>query len=244
MSHNVRFVEEVEKQPPPVWPRRVKILMDDYANASKELSKSAGRPISVHYQHETVDYLEKIFDMYAHENPNSLKFTVNAVYRVKTKIGEEYYYYAGFKTCNNKLNQPEPPFSWEQWGFHRSPKIGLQWNEQREINEPKVVGYQSCYELKWNKDEVKKLLDNSFIPCEYFYIGKAGEREPIEVPYYSIMNIQDFLEGSWDDLYDLGRLGCSYKEPSLNLVESARKKERQDREEKVGLRGKSARAYA
>jgi hypothetical protein len=56
------------------------------------------------------------------------------------------------------------------------------------------------------------------------------------------MNIQDFIEGDWSDLYDMGRLGISYKEPSLHLLEPARKQERQNREEKVGLRGES-RAY-
>src|SRR6266487_6994542 len=113
MSHNIRFVEDVEKRPPPVWPSRVKTLMDDYGKASKELSKAAGRPISVQYQHETIDYLEKLFDDMAREKPESLKFTVNAVYRVKTVRNEEFYYYAGFKTCHNKLNQLELPFSWE-----------------------------------------------------------------------------------------------------------------------------------
>ena len=73
-------------------------------------------------------------------------------------------------------------------------------------------------------------------------MGRAVAREPIEERYYSILNIQDFIDGKWEDLYDLGTFGISYKEPSLHLVEAARKKERQNREEKVGLRGDS-RAY-
>jgi hypothetical protein len=37
---------------------------------------------------------------------------------------------------------------------------------------------------------------------------------------------------------DLGRLGLSYKEPSLYLVEPARKQEKQNIEKNVGLRDK------
>jgi len=43
------------------------------------------------------------------------------------------------------------------------------------------------------------------------------------------------LNGEWEDLYDLGRLGISYDEPSLHLVKPARKQERENREKAVGI---------
>ena len=57
-------------------------------------------------------------------------------------------------------------------------------------------------------------------------------------PYYQIQNKDDFLNGSFEDLFDLGRLGISYKEPSLYLVEPARKQAKQNIEKNVGLRDK------
>ena len=116
----------------------------------------------------------------------------------------------------------------------------MRWNETREISEPTVTGYEHGYELTWNKSEVKKLLDSSVVICEYFYVGNSGflASEPIAGPYYQIQSSKDWLEGSFEDLMDLGRLGLSYKEPSLYLVYPARKQEKQNIEKNVGLRDK------
>ena len=48
--------------------------------------------------------------------------------------------------------------------------------------------------------------------------------------------ITRIVEGKIDDLIDLGRFGISHKEPSLYLIPSARKKERENREAMVGMR--------
>jgi hypothetical protein len=160
-GYNIKFVEEPEKQPAPVWPKRIQILEQDFVEKSRELSKAAGRPITVRYELQTVDYHEKIFETYVTENPSSLRTTVSAVYRVKDKLDKEFYFWAGFKQCTTKLGHTEM-FSWEQWGFHRSPKIGLQFNQERAQNEPKIIGYSNAYELPWNKDEVKKVIRFKF----------------------------------------------------------------------------------
>jgi hypothetical protein len=110
----------------------------------------------------------------------------------------------------------------------------------KQENELTGTGYEHGYELVWNKSEVKKLLDSSTISCEYFYVGISGflASEPITSPYYQIQSSKDWLEGSFEDLMDLGRLGLSYKEPSLYLVDPARKQEKQNIEKNVGLRDK------
>ena len=106
----------------------------------------------------------------------------------------------------------------------------MRWNETIQKSEPTVTGYEHGFELPWNKAEVKKMLDNSCIPCEYFYVGNSGilATEPVASPYYQIQSSKDWLEGSFEDLMDLGRLGLSYKEPSLYLVDPARKQEKQN----------------
>jgi hypothetical protein len=235
MAYNIRFVES-KKQPEPIWPKRVQILIDEFDKASKEISKSTGRNIRIDYQFETIDYLEKIFEDRVREKPDTLKVTISAVYRVKTQTGQEFYYYSAFKMCDNALGQPVDPFSYEYFGYHKRPTVRNQWNESRAKNEPKVVGYEAAFELPWDKEEVKKLLDSSFVPCKNFYLGKAGSKDPIEDRYYQIFNVSDFLNGTWQDLYDMGRLGISYEHESLNLVEAARKQERQNREKAVGMK--------
>jgi hypothetical protein len=66
-------------------------------------------------------------------------------------------------------------------------------------------------------------------------VARIGEADkPIKDHYYQIRNVEDFIEGSWQDLFDMGRIGCSYDEPSLGYVEPARKQERQNREKALG----------
>ena len=133
-------------------------------------------------------------------------------------------------------NQIEP---WDgQYGWHKKPIIKLMWNEARAANEPQIVAYESAFEFKWDKNEVKKLLlDSSAVPCKDFYVGVAGTNEPVSSRdrLYQIRNLEDFLEGSWEDLYDLSRLGLSYPEKSLHLIEAGRRQERENRERQVGI---------
>jgi hypothetical protein len=228
---NYRFVEE-QKREPVIYPKRVQILIDDYLAQGRKVNKR----YRLDYTMETVDLLEKIFEDRVRDKPQSLKVTINAIYRVRTDAGEEFYYYSDFKTCSNKLNQPADPFSYEHRGYHKRPIVKMQWNEAKAMNEPQVVGYSAAFELPWNKEEVKKLLDSSFVSCKNFYVGEAGEREPIKDHYYQIRNVEDFIEGSWQDLFDMGRLGVSYDEQSLGYVEPARKQERQNREKALGMK--------
>jgi hypothetical protein len=60
------------------------------------------------------------------------------------------------------------------------------------------------------------------------WIITAGQSEPLAEGYYQIFNKQDFLDGSFEDLTDMGRLGCSFKYPSLYMVPAARQKEKEN----------------
>jgi hypothetical protein len=143
------------------------------------------------------------------------------------------------------LNDPES-FSYCGYGYHRVPIVSHRYNEATNTKEPDVTSFEQGYELKWSKEEVKKLLESSFLPCEYFYVGLTGSspNDPIAAPYYQIFNLQDFLEGSFNDLFDMGRLGISYKEqPSLYMVEAARQKEKENREAALGMGRKPNKVY-
>ena len=232
--YNYRFTEEKDPAEKIPLPKRVSILIDAYLDAGKKVDKS----IRMHYDLETIDRHESIFEQKVRQNPNSLKILISAIYSVKHD-NIEYYLYNMTRTCKNKLNNPEV-FSYQGYGHHLTPKITMRWNETIQKSEPSVTGYEHGFELPWNKAEVKKMLDSSTVPCEYFYVGKSGTlaTEPIASPYYQIQSSKDWLEGSFEDLMDLGRLGLSYKEPSLYLVDPARKQEKQNIEKNVGLRDK------
>jgi hypothetical protein len=224
MSHlPYRFVND-EQPEKPIFPKRVQILIDEYAKAGT--SAGVGKKFHLQYQFETIDLHEKIFDDQARRKPESLKITVNAIYRVKnTTNNEEFYYYAATKMCNNALNQPAEPFSYDRYGYHRVPVVTMRWDELKGENVPSVTNYKHGFVLKWDKQEVKKLLDSSSVKCEYFYVGPVSlnsSSEPITDRHYQIQNLQDFLEGSFEDLMDHGRLGI---QRTIYLPDSCSEKE-------------------
>ncbi len=227
-----KFTDEEQKLT--IWPKRVQILIDEYLKAGRLVNPN----IRMDYQIETIDNIEKLFDDRARAKPETLKVMVTSIYRIKTLDNEEFYYYAATKTCKNALNNPEHPFSYERYGYHKQPIVTLQWNETREVAEPKVTSYIHGFELKWNKDEVKKLLDHSSIPCKNFYVGGAGmnANEPVEDRHYDIKNKDDFLSESWEDLMSLGRYGLSGPEPSVYLLETAREQEIEKRKQEATKR--------
>jgi hypothetical protein len=73
----------------------------------------------------------------------------------------------------------------------------------------KATRHENVFELPWNAKEVKKLLDSSFVPYKQLYVGIAGLMSgyPIHDHPYTIQNQEDFINGSFDDLMDLSKLG-------------------------------------
>jgi hypothetical protein len=235
---NYRITENIEKQV--VLPRRLQTIRDLYAKAGQSIGGE--KRFTMVYQFETEDIHEKIFEDIARQNPKSLKYIISAIYRIKYK-DDEFFMYNITRTCKNALNNPEI-FSIDNYGHYKKPLVSLRWNNEKGTSIPEVTSYEHYFdsENKWNKSEVKKLLDSSTVKCENFYVGRSGivASEPIASPYYKINNTDDFLTGSFEDLWDLGRLGLSLsdKEPSLYLIPAARKKEGENREKNVGLRDK------
>jgi hypothetical protein len=216
--------------------------MEEYKKAGKGF-----KGYKLDYQVETIDLIEKTFEDRVRLKPESLKVTISAIYRVKDiRTSAEWYYYNATKTVNNSLDQPAEPFGYQGYGHHRIPVISLKWNEAKGAQEPDVTSYKHGYELKWDKAEVSKFIESSYLPCELFYVGYTGDsaNDPIASPYYQIHNRQDFLEGSFEDLFDMGRLGVSYREQaSLYMVEAARNKEKENREAALGMGRKPNKVY-
>ncbi len=89
-SYSIRFEKEDDKTVK--WPARVERIMESYRQASKELSKSIGKKVSVTYQPETLDLIEKIFMDRVAKMPETLKTTIYSIYRVKNVQNEEFYF--------------------------------------------------------------------------------------------------------------------------------------------------------
>ena len=119
MSNNYRFTEEKDPAEKIPLPKRISILIDAYLDAGKKIDKN----LRMHYDLETADNREIIFEQKLRMNPNSLKILISAIYRVKHD-NVEYYLYNMTRTCKNKLNNPEI-FSYDGYGHHATPKITM-----------------------------------------------------------------------------------------------------------------------
>ena len=74
----------------------------------------------MHYDLDTEDRIETIFEQRVRARPDTLKILITAVYRVKHD-NKEYYFYNITRTCRNHLNNPEL-FSFQGYGHHKIPK--------------------------------------------------------------------------------------------------------------------------
>jgi len=174
----------------------------------------------------------------ARQKPESLRTTINHLYRVKNLnngdelFGKEFYYFGATMMAKNMLGQEGEPFSYDRYGFHLRPKLELQYDEALNEKKPRITSYEPVWEFKWDKEEAKNLLASSYLPCEQFYVGKCGKREPIDEGgrHYQIFCLEDFLEGTFDELMSLGKFGISYEHPSHQLVPAALRQERENRE--------------
>ncbi|MFZ0894877.1 MAG: hypothetical protein WAZ77_10270 [Candidatus Nitrosopolaris sp.] len=73
--YNYRFTEEKDPAEKIPLPKRISILIDAYLDAGKKVNKS----IRMHYDLETIDNLESLFEQKLRMNPNSLKILITAL---------------------------------------------------------------------------------------------------------------------------------------------------------------------
>ena len=212
---------EADRQNPEesITPDRVKKLIDLYKKN--------------HYQYPWTheDKNERTFEYRKSLRPNTYQYRVEAIYRVRDPIdkSKEYYFYQKKGRILNQNDDTEYTNSLTE-GFAVEPQSELRWDPKIKSKTPVKLRDNPVYFFKWDKKEVKKLLDNADPnePCMNFYIGTAGRKgagNSSATNVMAIKNKQDFLDGSFDDLVILNKSGMMMiDEPSLQLVEKAKKK--------------------
>jgi hypothetical protein len=104
---------------------------------------------------------------------------VEAIYRVRDSIdkSKEYYFYQKRGRILNQNVDTEYTNSLTE-GFAVEPKSELRWDPKIKSKTPVKLRDNPTYFLKWDKKEVKRLLDDAdpHEPCMNFYIGTAGRK--------------------------------------------------------------------
>jgi hypothetical protein len=201
-----------------IVPDRVQKLIDLY------------KKNKVEYPWTETDYIDRTFEYRRTLHPKTYKYSINSIYRVRDArdFSKEYYFYQMMAHVDNDNGEPEYSNSLT-YGYAVEREHKLEWNDKIKQKEPVRIRENPTYFFEWNKEEVKKLLDGSEIPCINFQIGTAGAKgqgdSPVSGPLYAVKSVEDFLEGSFEDLVLLNKSGVmSEYGSSLHLIDKARKR--------------------
>jgi hypothetical protein len=118
----------------------------------------------------------------------------------------------------------------------------LRWNPRTKRKEPIKIREDPTYFFKWNPKEVKKLIEKSEVPCQNFYIGLAfgkgqgtgglGSAHDL----LAVKNLDDFLNGDFDNLALLNRAGIMIPEAStLHMVDKAKNRFEEEGLKRIAL---------
>jgi hypothetical protein len=209
---------EQDHEPPysKIVPDRVKRLVELYHENHIE------------YPWTQEDDNEKIFEYRRTLKPESYRYTIEAIYRVRDAAdkSKEYYFYQKKGKVLNDDDEPEYSNSLT-YGFAVIPIHELRYNEKTKKKEPFKIREDPTYFFKWDKKEVAKLLEKSETPCNNLYIGIAsGRTSGTLAPANDVMSVKhlgDFLNGDIDDLILLNKAGIMAVEYStLGMIDKAR----------------------
>jgi hypothetical protein len=201
-----------------IVPERVQKLIDLY------------KKNHVEYPWTEMDYIDRTFEYRRTLHPDTYRYSIESIYRIRDSrdYSKEYYFYQMRAHVDNDNEVPVYSNSLT-YGYAVEKEHKLEWNDKIKEKEPVRVRENPTYFFKWDKNEVKKLLDGSEIPCINFQIGTAGMQgqgdSPVNGMPLTVKNVEDFLEGNFEDLVLLNKSGMmSDYGPSLHLIGKARKR--------------------
>ncbi|MGI0002091.1 MAG: hypothetical protein ACRD42_03320 [Nitrososphaeraceae archaeon] len=191
--------EDQEEPYTRVIPDRVQKLIDLYAKNHVE------------YPWSQEDRQEQIFEYRRTLKPETYKYEIEAVYRVRDARdrSKEYYFYQKKGSVENDNGNTEFTNSMT-YGYAVELEHELKWNYRIKSKEPvRMRSNPTCF-FKWDKDEVKKLLNGSEKSCLNFYIGVAGTTGQGNNPATEVLTVKDqsdYVEGDFEDLVILNKSG-------------------------------------
>lgn len=99
---------------------------------------------------------------------------------------------------------------------------GMALTPQGDLNDKRYQvrkeGQIAVYTIDWNSDAVKNLIDKASTQVTNFYVGYAANDpgQLIEGSPYTIRNKDDFLNGKFEELLEMGQFAYSTTTPALD----------------------------
>ena len=174
----------------------------------------------VQYEWTQEDRNERMFEYKKTLRPDTYKFTIEAIYRVRdpSDTSKEYYFYQKKGKVLNNNDDPEYSNSLT-YGYAIEPIHELRYNPKAKRKEPHKIVDNPTYFFKWNPKEVKKLLSESEIPCTNFYLGICANKSnsnsfSMASNVMGVRFFEDWLYGNFNTLMLLNKAGVMSPEVS------------------------------
>lgn len=166
------------------------------------------------------------FNHIAQKRPDTVKKYVVWVFRVKApptsrkskEKPQEYLVYYQHQTALAH-NDDEIAYSGNE-GIWSKPLSKLSKTIEGEPEKYKPSGNEWIFEIPYSKEKLQKIIDESETEVTQFYLCNAVKSGDNWIgnnnKQYSIHNLEDFLNGGFDELWQMSEMGYSMAEASLS----------------------------
>lgn len=155
-------------------------------------------------------------------NPKSHRKYVNGIYRLKTNKQ-----YVKDQTSDEVLIYSMSQEAEKYDGSHIQddrthgvifkPDVRNNKNAQGKRQKVQFLGEIPYFLIPFSQEAVDVIIAKSDVGVDKFHVGYAANRGPevITGHYYSILNLEDFIKGTFEELMDMGAYNYSAKLPRL-----------------------------
>jgi hypothetical protein len=145
---------------------------------------------------------KKVMNPVTDQEENSYQYDLQRIYRIKMPTSnKEYYTYRILERVIDNANQ------WHDFsrhvGYHETPIGQFHQNEYGEVDDTNIQNWKITYELDWNPEELKKLIEGSNSTPNSLAVGKGvtvGKGRITSGSPNTVWNLRELLEKPFDSL--------------------------------------------
>jgi hypothetical protein len=202
-----------------------KPVKDDPLPLSDKLVKlqAAYDRAGLEYVKSSADYREMEFLDAVQRRPDTHRKFITSLYRLKTPkkfvVGGESDEGLIYHIQETVQNHSDEYIVLDQHkGYWWNIDTRLNKNAQGHTAKVQVLGEFPVFEIPFSPAAVDRVCDESLLDVSQFYVGTANTRGPnvSTGDIYIIKNKDDFKNGTFDELMDMGRYNYSTNEPRLS----------------------------
>jgi hypothetical protein len=176
---------------------RLKALSEEYAG------------IGYTYLLTERDKQELLIEKLKEKHPDTYYYDINRIIRVQVRgqRDEHFVYRINEEVTDSKF---KTHVLQRRIGVHPSPLSVPVRDEMGVIEDEQIKNWSLTWEIPFNSDEIKKLLEGSRTPPTEYTVGKGaitGRSSIFTESPHSVFNLEEWFTKKFDDLYNASSLG-------------------------------------